>query len=106
MPEIVGHTRSPRERFDLRDLFAPPEWMQDALCREVDLDVFFPDRGQPSTQAREICARCFVTDECLEWALAYESGSRGTATSYALNGIYGGRSPKQRKKILDQRGAS
>ena len=57
--------------FDLEvDLVAVPDWQRDALCAEYasDADWWFPTTGQPNTPAKEICARCLVTAECLAFA--------------------------------------
>ena len=49
---------------------APTEgWRDDALCAEVDPDLFFPPKGVTARRARKVCARCEVRAECLEWAL-------------------------------------
>jgi WhiB family transcriptional regulator, redox-sensing transcriptional regulator len=37
-----------------------------ALCAQVDPDLFFPEKGQPSAPAKAVCARCPVTALCLE----------------------------------------
>ncbi|WP_278259613.1 WhiB family transcriptional regulator [Nocardioides convexus] len=88
---------------DVLNLLAPPEWTRDALCAQVDPDIFFPGKGDSSAAAKRICGRCTVTAECLAYALAYESGENGTQTSYGTVGIYGATSPRQRRKILKQR---
>jgi WhiB family redox-sensing transcriptional regulator len=36
-----------------------------ALCAQVDPDLFFPEKGQPSAPAKAVCARCPVTALCL-----------------------------------------
>ena len=47
----------------------PPEWHRDALCREFDTSLWFPDKGQPAQPALDICGRCPVRPECLNTAL-------------------------------------
>lgn len=37
-----------------------------ALCAQVDPEIFFPETGQPSRPAREVCAACPVRTPCLE----------------------------------------
>lgn len=50
-------------------------WRELAECRRIDPEpkvrhaVFFPTRGEPATQAREVCGRCPVQVECLDYAL-------------------------------------
>lgn len=36
-----------------------------ALCAQVDPDLFFPEKGQPSAPAKAVCAECPVTALCL-----------------------------------------
>lgn len=67
----------------------PEPWVQEALCAEVDADVFFPDRGESVAAAKAICARCDVARECLEYALRTNQ----------TQGVYGGMSPTQRKRL-------
>jgi hypothetical protein len=38
------------------------EWPGRGLCVGEDPEVFFPSRGDPSTDARGICAACRVLD--------------------------------------------
>jgi WhiB family redox-sensing transcriptional regulator len=50
------------------------EWQEDALCAEVDPEIFFPDRGGSSKTAKAICRTCPVAVECLEYALETDQG--------------------------------
>jgi len=36
-----------------------------ALCAQVDPELFFPEKGQPSAPAKAVCAACPVTALCL-----------------------------------------
>jgi WhiB family redox-sensing transcriptional regulator len=45
------------------------EWHGRGLCVGDDPDDFFPSRGDPGTQARQICAGCAVRDDCLGYAI-------------------------------------
>jgi WhiB family redox-sensing transcriptional regulator len=69
-------------------------WMDDALCTEVDPDLFFPEVGGFGTEAKKVCAQCPVAAQCLEYALAHNE----------TDGIWGGLSPKQRKALARRRG--
>lgn len=71
-------------------------WWERANCRGMNPDVFFPPRGTPTADARDVCKRCLVRRDCLEDALA--AGD--------IPGIWGGRSARQRRMILRQRRAS
>jgi WhiB family redox-sensing transcriptional regulator len=73
----------------------PPAWTVDALCPEVDPEIFFPDRGGSTKEARSICARCSTTALCLEYALSFER-----TTGAVQPGVYGGLSPMQRRRLL------
>ncbi|MEN3359563.1 MAG: WhiB family transcriptional regulator, redox-sensing transcriptional regulator, partial [Mycobacteriales bacterium] len=53
------------------------DWRHRALCRDEDPELFFPigNTGPAILQIEEakgVCRRCTVTEECLSWAL--ESG--------------------------------
>jgi WhiB family redox-sensing transcriptional regulator len=64
-------------------------WADRANCRGVDPDLFFPDRGEPTRHAKEVCRGCEVRDECLGYALA--SGQKF--------GIWGGTSERERRLL-------
>lgn len=53
------------------------DWYDQAACKGVDLDVFFPsdDTGRDYEQARSYCNRCPVRMQCIEYAL--DTGSEG-----------------------------
>ena len=53
------------------------DWRHNAVCREEDPELFFPigNTGPALLQieeAKAVCRRCPVMDQCLQWAL--ESG--------------------------------
>lgn len=62
-----------------------PRWMRDALCREHPEVTWFPERGGTGREARAICARCLVRDEC-----------RTYATEHREHGVWGGTSETER----------
>jgi WhiB family redox-sensing transcriptional regulator len=64
-------------------------WRQSAACRDLQSDLFFPDRGGELRRTREICAGCPVWDDCLEYALGM---------SVEL-GIWARTSPRQRRAV-------
>ena len=84
-------------------VLAPPSWTKDALCTQVDPELFFPDKGGSTRAAKKICGRCPVRAACLEYALDYESGAMGTATSYGAVGVYGGLSAIERRRLRQRR---
>ena len=65
------------------------EWMNDAVCRQVDYELFFPEGGGSSVVARKVCNNCEVKTECLSYALEFP----------AMIGIWGGTTAKQRQKL-------
>lgn len=69
------------------------EWHADAACRGVDPDLFFPERGESTREAKEICGICPVRRVCLEHALTH--GER--------HGIWGGTSERERRSLRRSR---
>ncbi len=72
-------------------LDAAPErtWQRQANCMGVDPDLFFPERGASTREAKEVCRGCVVRQECLEYAL----------TNGEKFGIWGGMSERERRRI-------
>src|SRR5438874_2290272 len=68
-------------------------WQDYANCLGVDPDLFFPERGASTREAKEVCRGCVVREECLEYALA--NGEKF--------GIWGGLSERERRRIRRQR---
>jgi len=64
-------------------------WMDRAACAEVGGDTWFPEKGEPTDAAKQVCKRCPVKAECLDFAL--ETGDR--------HGVWGGLSERQRRDI-------
>lgn len=85
-----------RDRLDLTTIPAPPAWTEEAICPTVDLRIFYPEKGESSAPAKSICNRCPVRRECLDYADRVESGALGMPTSYGVQGIWGGLSPRER----------
>lgn len=55
------------------------EWMDSALCAQVDPEVFFPEQGERPEEAWKICARCPVRSECEDYAVSLpQTGLSGT----------------------------
>ncbi|MPZ61585.1 MAG: hypothetical protein GEU93_09875 [Propionibacteriales bacterium] len=71
----------------------PPVWVADALCAQVDPEIFFPRKGEPNTAARRVCAACPVAAECR--AHAIRSGEP--------HGIWGGLTAQQRRTEQPER---
>ncbi len=62
-----------------------PDWRESALCAQTDPDIFFPEKGDSTRHAREVCAACTVRTPCLQQAI--ENGEE--------YGIWGGKGMKQ-----------
>ena len=70
-----------------------PTWHDFANCLGVDPDLFFPERGASTREAKEVCRGCEVRHDCLEFAL--QNGEKF--------GIWGGMSERERRRIRRQR---
>jgi len=68
-------------------------WQERANCLGVDPDLFFPERGASTREAKSVCRGCEVRFECLEYALAH--GEKF--------GIWGGLSERERRRVRRQR---
>jgi WhiB family transcriptional regulator, redox-sensing transcriptional regulator len=66
-----------------------PEWQEHSLCSQTDPEAFFPEKGGSTREAKRICSRCEVKDECLEYALGHDERF----------GIWGGLSERERRKL-------
>lgn len=70
----------------------PDDWRDLALCAQTDPEIFFPDKGESSAQAKRVCMSCEVRAECLQDAL--DRGERF--------GIWGGLSERERRRVAKQ----
>nr|WP_312882545.1 WhiB family transcriptional regulator [Micromonospora polyrhachis] len=70
------------------------DWRPNAACAQTDSETFFPvgwgraDR-ELAEQAKDICRRCPVRDQCLTWAITHRQA----------HGIWGGLDPDERAAI-------
>ena len=64
-------------------------WQAQANCKGVDPDLFFPERGASTREAKEVCRGCVVREDCLEYALANSEKF----------GIWGGMSERERRRV-------
>lgn len=71
------------------------EWMAEGLCRGIDPELFFPDRGESAQPAKDVCSRCSVTQECLDYSLRWN----------IKHGVWGGMAEKDRRKLRAARTA-
>lgn len=75
------------------DEVAAESWQAFANCLGVDPDLFFPERGASTKEAKQVCQGCVVREDCLEYTLA--NGEKF--------GIWGGLSERERRRIRRQR---
>lgn len=47
----------------------PPDWTLDAVCASTDPEIFYPEKGGSTREAKKVCAGCPVAAECLQYAL-------------------------------------
>ncbi len=71
-------------------------WTDYANCLGVDPELFFPERGASTREAKEVCRGCVVRLDCLEYALV-------NAEKF---GIWGGMSERERRRVRRSRGLS
>lgn len=75
-----------------------PEWMLDALCREIGGDYWYADSGPNSTSdmniAKRACFRCPVQLKCLQHAI--DTNER--------HGIWGGVTRENRDDLVRREG--
>lgn len=74
------------------------DWRHRAVCRDEDPELFFPvgNSGPALAQiaeAKAVCARCPVVNECLEWAIATGQDA----------GVWGGMSEDERRSLKRRR---
>lgn len=65
-------------------------WQESANCLGEDPDLFFPNRGESSREAKEFCRGCVVRAACLEYALIHANETPG---------IWGGLSERERRRM-------
>ncbi len=68
-------------------------WNEGALCAQVDPELFFPEKGGSTRDAKQLCRACDVREACLEYALEHEQ----------RYGVWGGLSERERRRMVRQR---
>lgn len=77
------------------------EWMDQALCRQTDPALFVPEGNssdvyQAHEQAKAICRRCPVIEQCQDYALEL-------ATHATLWGVWAGRNARDIHAMVRKR---
>ena len=89
MTDIVRYMRLPADYQGPRWEAGPPAWQRYANCLGGDPDLFFPERGGSTREAKEVCRGCVVREECLQYAL----------DNSEKFGIWGGLSERERRRL-------
>lgn len=66
-----------------------PQWMDDGICAQTDPAAFYPEVGESTLPAKQICSLCPVKTECLRYAIDHQERF----------GIWGGTSELERRKL-------
>ncbi len=64
-------------------------WQDDALCLQTDPEAFFPEKGQSTKPAKQVCLGCDVRQECLDYAVQNDERF----------GVWGGLSERERRLL-------
>lgn len=66
-----------------------PPWVSSGVCGQVDPEMFFPEKGGSTKEAKLICRGCTVKAECLAYALEHDERF----------GVWGGLSERERRAL-------
>lgn len=66
-----------------------PDWYVDALCAQVDPELYYPDTGGTVGPAKRVCLRCPVRPKCLDYAFDNDEPW----------GVWGGMSAHERHQV-------
>jgi WhiB family redox-sensing transcriptional regulator len=91
MPDTAAATRRSAWGLESADT---DNWRDRSLCNQVDPEMWFPDKGGSTKEAKKVCQGCEVRTECLQYALDHDERF----------GIWGGLSEPERRKL--KRGAA
>jgi WhiB family redox-sensing transcriptional regulator len=83
---------APQPRIIVKAMLTTEE-RAEALCAQVDPEVFFPEQGGTTTDAKKVCARCPIRERCLEVAMINRERF----------GVFGGLSEPEREHLHKER---
>jgi WhiB family redox-sensing transcriptional regulator len=88
-------SKDPRHKIIARAVFTFEE-SKDALCLQVDPEIWFPEKGASARDAKQVCAQCPLA--------AVELGGNGRCLEVALEnnelyGVFGGLAPLERRRL-------
>lgn len=72
---------------------AGTSWKAYGLCAQTDPEVFFPEKGGSTRDAKQTCMACEVKVQCLEYALSNDERF----------GVWGGLSERERRRLRRSR---
>lgn len=78
----------PTEIMSQAELDDDPTWAQRGACVGIDPDLFFPERGESTIEAKRVCMTCEVRPQCESYGVRNE-----------CYGTWGGRSARNLKDI-------
>lgn len=70
-----------------------PVWHDQAACRGLEAQIFYPADDEEAESAKRVCGDCHVREHCLEHALSQRE----------RDGVWGGCTEKERRRIQRQR---
>ena len=74
----------------IETLLQRPAWQERAACRGLGVERFLPELGDPLDDAREVCGRCPMRRECLDFA--FEGSTH-------LYGVWARTSERDRRRL-------
>lgn len=92
MPAIILNSYAPNLTPDQQH-----EWQDDALCAQVDPEIFFPEAQANYSKALAVCKLCDVVEQCLAYALKTEPPYRDR------HGVFGNKTPNERRILAGEK---
>lgn len=87
--EAIPYTAPAETATELDETADELAWQDRALCAQTDAEIFFPEKGGSTREAKKVCKLCFVRTNCLQYALDKDERF----------GIWGGMSERERRKL-------
>lgn len=74
----------------LKVTFEEGVWRKDAACKDLNVNLFFPEKAQLVPQeVKDTCASCPVQEKCLDYAIR----------ANIVIGFWGGKNVRQRRVL-------
>lgn len=78
---------------DHRSMQRDTAWRDRGACRGLDPEIFYPETDEEAEEAKAVCQACSVQASCLEHALTHRE----------KEGVWGGATERERRRIIRQR---